>query len=407
MGRIQGVQVGEGGQEGRDLLGMVWRGDQEKNEVQKDPTYNLDKNQEDAQKINAEFQLGLELFMCDLCDDVFKDSIWFEKHLSKHRKIHKITKSTVVKTVESLNTSYDDKNKAFLEPLTNKEVSGCDIGTKTCKNKEDTKLPESSKTIDEKEFDVPEGPYMQTPSLMLPNLVLPTKHCRNEQQAHDTKEQDTTNFQKTGIDPIDKAKNSVLEEAMLTCPLKGETKKGKRGKGKAKESFSSKIKPFWDKIYFENFKDSEKEFESTNEIYICNICNDVFKDISRFRKHKIKHIELITKLLHCRRCGEIFENQDTLNRHLGNHRRRVITPEVSKSEDNVIHNCNICNFKSNADTLRKDMDTTHNEKSLPVFQCDKCPTKLRYEVRFEQHKLKHLPPTLRCKHCDKYLHTEG
>ena len=409
---VAGLQGGEGGQEGKDLLDMVWRGEQDKNEVQKDPTFSLDKNREDAEKINKEFRLGLELFMCNICDDVFKDIIWFEKHLSKHRKTNKNTNTITGKTVEPLHTFYDDKNEACLEPLTQKKV--VNVGNKTYTNIEDNKLHEIIKTSDdnfspkqEEQFGGPACPEMQTPSLMLPNLVLPTKHFRNEQEFKDTKEKDATDIGKTAVDPIDNAINIVLEEEMTTSPLKEETKKRKRGKGKAKESFSSKIKPFWDKIYFENFEDSEKELDSTKNIYVCNICNDVFKDISRFRKHKIKHIELITKLLHCTRCVEIFENQDTLNRHLRNHRRRVITQEVSKSDDIVIKRCKICNFKSNVHELRKHMDTTHGEKSVPLFQCEKCPTTHRYEVKFEQHKLKHFPPTLPCKHCDKYVHTDN
>ena len=68
--------------------------------------------------------------------------------------------------------------------------------------------------------------------------------------------------------------------------------------------------------------------------------------------------------------------------------------EVSKPEDIVIKICKICNFESNVDGLRKKMNNIHRENSVPTFQCEKCPTNLRYEVKFEQHKSKHFPPTL-------------
>ena len=49
---LQGEEVGEGRQEVADLLGIVWRGEQDKNKMQDAQTFRVDKNRQDAENIN-------------------------------------------------------------------------------------------------------------------------------------------------------------------------------------------------------------------------------------------------------------------------------------------------------------------------------------------------------------------
>ena len=159
--------------------------------------------------------------------------------------------------------------------------------------------------------------------------------------------------------------------------------------------------------------ESETEFDSIIQIYKCKICSDVFKDVKRFRKHKMQHKEFTTKRLHCPWCDAVFKNRNTFYNHKKWHRRSKVGEEghieLSKLEESTTNfSCNLCEFISNHQTkFRKHIQSVHNDKSLSIFKCEQCHRKLPCESKLIQHKLLHAPPSLPCKHCNKILHTDN
>ena len=132
----------------------------------------------------------------------------------------------------------------------------------------------------------------------------------------------------------------------------------------------------------------------------CKYCNLLFNTLSSLARHQYSH-EIATK---CCRCGKLFRFDSELKAHKLKH-RRIPTQHCShpncnrtyfsasdlakhaKIHENVVWNCDKCDYSTNDKRLLKSHRRKHEQK--PKYSCTKCGKSFIYHTQWSQHKNNH------------------
>ncbi|XP_073830774.1 zinc-finger protein isoform X2 [Musca autumnalis] len=172
-------------------------------------------------------------------------------------------------------------------------------------------------------------------------------------------------------------------------------KLGKSGKENCQESLQDRQENL-DSIEIEMKSDGEgdgkplkrgrKAREDGNQLFICDICGNVFSKRSRMREHRQRHDK--RPKYECELCDKQFHMRELLRKHMFSH------------SGGKPHKCEYCSRTFYYESVKKAHEAVH--QGLKPYICDVCGKAFSYGHSLKKHKLIHAEVKLyRCEYCNK------
>lgn len=143
-------------------------------------------------------------------------------------------------------------------------------------------------------------------------------------------------------------------------------------------------------------KSRSKQKDTKDEVFSCEECGKIFKNISIYRNHKIKHTGCI-----CEECGQSFKSFKAFNYH-----NRM---KHSMNEKTIVK-CTECDkaFSNKKSLLRH--KESHNLPESMEFSCDICGDLFAFEWQLKGHLARHKqakrPRGFPCENCGRSFRSE-